>query len=107
MPLALPPGLTTNDLSVNLRNKVPFCYVVRTQDALGALNSNWGSNRSFYFDIDVPYAGTLRFDGELMLSQQVGNFDMAQTFRVLITSLLCLGLLYRSYKVVERSTGGI
>ena len=104
--IALPPG-TLQAAEFDIKDKVPFCYVIRARDAIGSMFANFSGNRSFYFDLDIPNAGTVTFDGEVVLSQSMGGLDIATTIRVLATALLCLGLLYRAYKVVERSSGSI
>lgn len=104
--IAVPPG-TLQAAEFDIKDKVPFCYVIRARDALGSMFANFNGNRSFYFDLDIPNAGTVTFDGEVVLSQNMGGLDIATTIRVLATGLLCLGLLYRAYKVVERSSGSI
>lgn len=101
--IALPSGMP-QAVEFDLSNKVPFCYLIRTQSALQSMFGNFQSNRSFYFDLQVPNAGTVRFDGEPVLSQSFGIMDIAQTIRALVTGVLCLGLLYRAYKILERQT---
>lgn len=103
--LGLPNGFD-DGLRLRLEDKVPFCYVIRSYTAIGQMFGNFSGNRSFYLDLDIPNAGTVRMDGEIVLSQRMGTLDIATTIRILATSLLCLGLLYRAYKVVERGTGG-
>lgn len=104
--IAVPPG-TLQAAEFDINDKVPFCYVIRARDAIGSMFANFSGNRSFYFDLDIPNAGTVTFDGEVVLSQSMGGLDIATTIRILATALLCLGLLYRAYKVVERSSGSI
>ena len=103
--IALPPGLFEAE-KFDLSEKVPFCYLIRSQSALTTMFSNFATYRSFYFDLDVPFAGNIRFDGEPVLSQSFGAFDIADTIKGLATGLLCLGLLYRAYRVFERQMGG-
>lgn len=103
--IALPPG-AANGFQAALEDKVPFCYLIRSQNALSSMFSNFGGSRSFYFDLDVPKGdgsvSRVRFDGETVLSQPFGMLDIATTIKILATALLCLGLLYRSYKIIER-----
>lgn len=101
--VGLPSGMGQG-LETDLRDKVPFCYLLRSRDAVVSMINNFSSNRSFYFDLDIPFSNDrLHFDAEPFLSQRFGGLDIAQTVRVLVTWLLCLGLLYRSYKIVERT----
>ena len=113
--IALPPAFQAN-IQEDLRERVPFCYLVHMQEALQGLSGNLSyssgsglraqSNydmRSFYFDVEIPYAGEVRFDAEPFLSQSFGALDIATTIRILVSVLLCYGLLFRAYKVVERA----
>jgi len=116
MQFALPPAMQADYMN-DLRDRVPFCYVVRMQEAMQGLSGNMTYSqaqglraqsssydmRSFYFDVEIPYAGEVRFDAEPFLSQQFGALDIATTIRILVSVLLCYGILLRAYKVVERA----
>lgn len=102
----MPTG-TTDGVQVKLEDKVPFCYVVHSQAALTNMFANFSSNRSFYFDMEIPNAGSVHFDGESVLSQNLGLTDIATTIRIALTGLLCFALLYRAYKVVEETQGSV
>ena len=92
----------------DIKDKVPFCYVIRSRDALASMFSNFSNNRSFYFELSFPYSDeTLSFDGEPVLGQSMGFLDIATTIRLLVTALICMALLFRAYKVVEVNSGGI
>lgn len=109
------------DMEALLRDKVPFCYIIRSRDAIAAIGGNMGavqtrslseqsvsrSGRTFYFDLELPYAGEIRFDGEQVLSQPLGYYDIGTTIRLLATALLCFGLLLRAWKTAERTIGGL
>lgn len=101
------PTGTTDGVQVKLEDKVPFCYVVRSQAALTSMFANFSSNRSFYLDMEIPNAGSVHFDGESVLSQNLGLTDIATTIRIALTGLLCFALLYRAYKVVEETQGSV
>ena len=110
--VALPVDMA-NGFQHDLADRVPFCYMVRIQSALENMSGNFNGNtrsfgnRSFYYDLELPFVGVVRFDGEIFLGQSFGGLDIATTIRILVTATLCLGLLHRSYKVIERASGSI
>lgn len=106
LPVVAPPSWS-QELEVDLSDKVPFCYVIRAYHAIGAMFGNFSGNRSFYMELEIPYAGVVTMDGEQVLRQPLGGNDIATTIRILATSLLCLGLLYRSYKILERTANSL
>ena len=100
VPFALSADLIA-DMQTDLRDKVPFCYLIRIGESLGTLFGNLQTSRSFYFDMDVPVAGSVHFDGESFLNQPLLGSNIADVIRICATALLCTGLLYGAYKVAR------
>lgn len=86
-------------LEAQLDMKAPFCYMRRMQALASTVSGNFGGSPSFYFDVDMPYAGVQRFDAGELLNQEWGTLTLAQYIRVMITATLCAGLLAVSLKI--------
>lgn len=93
-------------LDAMLDAKAPFCYLRRAQATAASVAGNFTSNADFYIDVDIPFAGTQRFDAGEILNRQWGSLTVAQYIRMLFTASLCAGLLAVSVRIATGSIKG-
>lgn len=92
------------DFGQELRDKAPWAYVLALQDAFATVSGSYSARQSFYVDVPLYMAGTVRFDAGGFLSQGVNGFTIAYLIRVLLTAAICVSLLMVAYKAMERVT---
>ena len=97
------PGDPTAEFDANIRNKAPFAYMVALGDLYSSLGSGYNSNPSFYFELDIPNAGEIRFDASPWLNYSVMGVSIAGLIRMMLTAFICVMMLGFVYKTMERA----
>ena len=97
---------TKGQLENSLGQKQPFYTLNQFQTWIDGVNGLSQTN-TYYVDIPIPFAGTVRFDCGSVLNMTVyGNYTIAYFIRYLTSLPILIGCLYVSYKLVMRTFGG-
>ena len=97
---------TKSQLESSLNNKQPF-YTMNQVSTWVNNVSTLSTANTYYVDLPIPFAGTVRFDCGSVLNMPVyGNLTIAYFLRYMTSLPILIGCLYVSYKMVMRTFGG-
>lgn len=97
LPIALPPFGGGGD--ADFSRKAPFAYIAAFSETVQAIR--FPSNTSFYFDLQMPEAGTVRFDASPWLMYQVNGVTVAYLLRIALTAGMCALLVGVAWKALK------
>lgn len=87
------------DLEALLDQKAPFCYVRRVQAVGNSMAGAFSSSSSFYVDVPLSTYGDVRFDAGQVLNQSWNGNTVAWYMRMLLTAVLCAGLIALAIRI--------